>query len=132
MFATLISHSDPNEIIINLLSAAVAQAGANQARDISFDYKIDSLVGAKSEAQTYEQIIGSLFDALISCSIYKLYASQYLILEPLFRVSSSFLVLSTARLVMGRGLSKGVAPFVLGAAILFMLITVIKMRYETR
>jgi hypothetical protein len=53
VFATLISRSDPNAIIINLLSAAVAQAGANQAGDISFDFKIGSLVGARPEAQIY-------------------------------------------------------------------------------
>jgi uncharacterized oligopeptide transporter (OPT) family protein len=114
------------------LSAAVAQAGANQAGDISFDFKIGSLVGARPEAQTYGQIIGSLFGAFISCSIYRLYTSQYPIPGPLFRVPSSFLVLSTARLAMGRGLPEGVAPFALGAAILSVLVTIIKMRYETR
>lgn len=105
-----------------------------QARrgDISFDFKIGSLVGARPEAQTYGQIIGSLFGALISCSIYKLYASQYPIPGPLFRVPLSYLVLSTARLVMGRGLPEGVTPFAVGAAILSMLVTIIKMRYETR
>ncbi|OAT13580.1 oligopeptide transporter [Blastomyces gilchristii SLH14081] len=132
VFATLIPHSNANGIIISLLSAALAQAGANQAGDISFDFKIGSLVGAHPRAQTYGQIIGSLFGALISCGIYKLYASQYPIPGPLFRVPSSYLVLSTARLVMGQGLPEGVAPFALGAAILSMLITIVKMRYETR
>ncbi|PGH19535.1 hypothetical protein AJ80_03870 [Polytolypa hystricis UAMH7299] len=132
VFATLISHSNPNSIIINLLSAAIAQAGANKAGNISFDFKIRSLVGAQPQAQTYGQIVGSLFSALISCSIYKLYTSQYPIPGPLFRVLSSYLVLSTARLVMGRGLPEGVAPFALGAAIFSTLVTVIKMRYETR
>lgn len=115
-----------------ILFAAVAQAGANQSEDISYDFKVGNLVGAPSVAQTYGWIIGSLFGALISCSMYKLYASQYTIPGPLFRVPSSFLVLSTARLVMGQGLPEGVAPFVLGAAILSALVTIIKMRYQTR
>jgi uncharacterized oligopeptide transporter (OPT) family protein len=131
-FASLISHSNPNGIIINLLSAAVAQAGANQAGELSYDFKVGSLVGARSEAQIYGQIIGSLFGALISSGIYKLYASQYPIPGTLFRIPSSFLVLSTARLVMGRGLPDGVAPFAIGAAILSMLVTIIKMRYATQ
>ncbi len=132
MFASLISHSNSNGIIINLLSAAVAQAGSNQAGGLSYDLKIGSLVGARSEAQVYGQIVGSLFGALISCGIYKLYASQYPIPGTLFRVPSSFLVLSTARLVMGRGLPDGVAPFAIGAAILSMLMAIIKMRYATQ
>lgn len=33
---------------------------------------------------------------------------------------------------MGRGLPEGVTPFAVGAAILSMLVTIIKMRYETR
>ena len=130
------SHSNPNGIIINLLSAAVTQAGANQAGDISFDFKIGNLVGVQPEAQTYGQIVGSVFgfliSCLISCSIYKLYASQYAIPQAIFRVPSSFLVLSTARLVMGRGLPERVAPFALGAAVLSVLVTVIKTRYEDR
>lgn len=129
MFASLISHSNPNAIIINLLSAAVAQAGANQAGELSYDFKVGSLVGARSDTQVYGQIIGSLFGAFISCGIYKLYASQYPIPGALFRVPSSFLVLSTARLLMGRGLPDGVAPFAIRAAVLSTLITIIKMRY---
>jgi uncharacterized oligopeptide transporter (OPT) family protein len=131
VFASLISHSNPNRIIINLLSAAVAQAGANQAGELSYNLKVGSLIGARSEAQVYGQIIGSLFGALISCGIYKLYASQYPIPGTLFKVPSSFLVLSTSRLVMGRGLPDGVAPFAIGAA-LSMLVTIIKMRYATQ
>lgn len=129
---TLINHPNPNGIIINLLSAAVAQAGSNQAGDLSYDFKIGNLTGTQPEAQMHGQIIGSLFGALISCGIYKLYASQYPIPGPLFRIPSSFLVVSTTRLVMGRGLLEGVAPFALGAAIISALVTIIKIRYETR
>lgn len=126
------SHSNPNGVIINLISAAVAQAGANQAGDISYDFKIGNLLGARPEAQIYGQIIGSLFGALISCSIYRLFTSHYPIPGPLFRVPSSFLVLSTAKLVMGRGLPRGVAPFTVVAAILSVLATIMKMRYAGR
>ncbi|KID83615.1 oligopeptide transporter [Metarhizium guizhouense ARSEF 977] len=130
VFASIISQSNPNGIIINLLSAAVAQAGANQSGDLSYDFKVGHLVGARPDIQTWGQIIGSIVGAFVSCSIYRLYASQYTIPGPLFRVPSSFLVLSTARLLMGRGLPEGVAPFALGAAILSAAGTVVKMRYS--
>jgi uncharacterized oligopeptide transporter (OPT) family protein len=132
VFATLIPPSNPNAIIINLLSAAVSQAGATQSGDISFDFKIGQLVGAPLQAQIYGQIIGSTFGALVSCGMYRLYASQYPIPGPLFRVPASFPVLSTARLVMGRGRPEGVAPFALAAAALSAAVTIIKMRYANR
>ncbi|KAI1411462.1 oligopeptide transporter [Hypoxylon sp. FL1857] len=131
-FAVLTSHSDPNAIIINLISAAIAQAGANQSGDLAHDLKVGYLVGARAEAQIQGQVIGSIFGALISCAIYKLYASNYPIPGPIFRVPSSFLVLSTARLVLGRGLPEGVGWFALGAGILSTLATIIKMRYADR
>ncbi|TAQ88175.1 hypothetical protein B7494_g3497 [Chlorociboria aeruginascens] len=90
-----ISHSNPNGIIVNLISAAVAQAGADQAGELSYDFKVGSLVGARSEAQVYGQIIGSLFGALISCGIYKLYALS--ILYPEFSLESQHHLMSLAR-----------------------------------
>ena len=132
MFATLIPPSNPNAIIINLLCAAVSQAGPTQAGDISFDFKIGQLVGAPPRAQLYGQIIGSTFGALISFGMYRLYASQYPIPGPFFRVPASFLVLSTARLIMGRGLPEGVAPFASAAAALSAAVTIIKIRYANR
>jgi len=49
-----------------------------------------------------------------------------------FQVLSAYLVLSTARLVLGRGLPEGVWPFALTAAILSMLSIIVKMRYATK
>jgi uncharacterized oligopeptide transporter (OPT) family protein len=132
VFAQLISPSNPNGIIINLIAAATAQAGANQAGDLSYDLKVGSLIGAHPEAQTLGQVIGSLIGAVISCGIYKFYAARNPIPGPVFRIPSSFLVLSTARLLMGQGLPTGVAPFVVGTAIIFAALTVIKMRYANQ
>jgi uncharacterized oligopeptide transporter (OPT) family protein len=110
----------------------MAVAGANQSGDLAYDLKVGSIIGARPEAQIHGQVIGSLFGALISCGIYRLYASQYPIPGPLFRVPSAYLVLSTARLLLGRGLPEGVWPFVVAAAVLSILFTVVKMRYETQ
>ena len=132
VFAALISHSNPNAIIINLISAAIAQAGANQSGELAYDFKVGSIIGARPGAQAQGQIIGSLFGALISCGAYRLYSSQYPIPGPLFTVPSSYLVLSTARLLLGQGLPEGVAPFALGAAMLSMVATIVKIRYNSR
>jgi uncharacterized oligopeptide transporter (OPT) family protein len=128
-FATLISRSHPNVIIMNVLSAGIAEAGSSQAGDIAFDFKIGHLVGAEPQAQLYGQIIGSIFGAFISCGIYRLYTSQYPIPGPLFQIPSSFLDVSTARLVMGRGLPEGAGEFALGFGIFFAMI---KMKYADR
>ncbi|KAF2240748.1 OPT superfamily oligopeptide transporter [Trematosphaeria pertusa] len=132
VFAALISHSDPNAVIINLISAAIAVAGAVQSGDLAYDLKVGSIVGARPEAQMHGQIIGSLFGAFVSCGVYKLYASQYPIPGRFFRVPSAYLVLSTSRLLLGQGLPEGVWPFAVAAAALSALATILKMRYESR
>src|SRR5450432_3068020 len=91
-------------MIINILSAGLAQAGASQAGDIAYDFKIGHLVGAPAGAQLYGQIIGSVFGAFLSCLTYRLYTSQYPVPGPLFQVPASFLDVTIAKLVMGRGL----------------------------
>ncbi|CAH0021640.1 unnamed protein product [Clonostachys rhizophaga] len=132
IFTLLAPASNPNALILNLLSAAIAQAGANQAGALSYDFKVGHLVGSRLDVQIPGQIVGSLFGTLVSGGIYKLYTSQYPIPGPLFRVPASFVVLSTARLLLGRGLPDGVGPFVVGAAVLSAVATMVKMRYHDR
>lgn len=117
---------------MNLISAAIAQAGANQSGDLAYDLKVGDIVGAQPQAQAAGQVIGSLFGAIVSCAIYRLYAGHYPIPGPLFRIPSSYLVLSTARLVLGRGLPEGVGYFVLVTAILSTISTIVKMRYAQK
>ena len=52
--------------------------------------------------------------------------------DPLFQIPSSFLDVSTARLVMGRGLPEGAGEFTLGFGIFFAVTTMIKMKYADR
>ncbi|KAI1819344.1 OPT superfamily oligopeptide transporter [Xylaria intraflava] len=131
IFAWLAS-SQPNAIIVNLVSAALAQAGANQAGGISYDFKVGHLVGTPLGVQIPGQIIGSVFGAFISCGIYKLYTTQYTIPGRFFQVPAAFVVFSTAKLLLGRGLPEGVLPFVFGAATLSAVATIVKMRYSAR
>lgn len=99
---------------------------------IPWYYTLLAISSVTSNGSGGDKIIGSLFDAFISCVICKLYASQYPIPGPLFRVPSAYLVLSTARLILGRGLSEGVWPFALAAALLSMLSTIVKLPYASR
>ncbi len=131
-FATLVSHDNQNAVIINLIAAALAVAGANQSGDLAYDLKVGSIVGAHPEEQIFGQIIGSIFGAFLSCGIYRLYTLQYAIPGPLFRVPSAYLVLSTARLLLGRGLPDGVWPFAVAAAVLSGLSTIVKTRCENK
>src|SRR5687768_9393283 len=101
---------------MNLISAAIAVAGANQAGDLAYDLKVGQLVGASPQAQILGQLIGSVFGAIISRGIYRLYSSQYPIPGSVFRVPSAFLILSTARLLLGQDLPTGVLPFIAAAA----------------
>lgn len=110
----------------------MAVAGANQAGDLAYDLKVGSMIRARPEAQIKGQVIGSVFGAFVSCGIYKLYASQYPIPGPLFRVPSAYLVLSTGRLLLGRGLPEGVLPFTVAAACLSATSTLLKIYYEDR
>lgn len=71
-FASLIPHSNPNGLIINLVSAAIAQAGANQSGDLSYDLTVGHLAGARPGIQTWGQIVGSTVGAFITCAINRL------------------------------------------------------------
>ena len=129
VFAGLISHTNPNVVIANLISAAIAQAGSNQGSDLAYDLKVGYLVGAAPKDQERGQMIGSIFGAFVSCVIYRLYTSYYPIPGPLFQVPASYLVLSTARLILGRGLPEGVMPFTFAAIIISAIVTIVKMCY---
>ena len=94
------SHVNPNAVIVTLISAAIARSGATEPGLMGYDLRFGSLIGPSLGVQVGGQIIGSLYGVLISCGMYKLYASQYAIPGPLFTIPSSYLVLSTARLLL--------------------------------
>lgn len=119
-------------MLINIISAGLAQAGASQAGDMAYDFKIGHLVGAPAGAQLHGQIIGSIFGAFLSCLTYKLYTSQYPIPGPLFQIPASFLDVTIAKLVMGRGLPEGVGQYVVGFGAFFVLATIVKMIFADR
>jgi uncharacterized oligopeptide transporter (OPT) family protein len=128
-FASIMPRSSPNSVIVNIISAAISTAGASQTGDLAYDFKIGNLVGGAPAAQIYGQTVGSIFGAVVSCITYKLYVSHFQVPGPIIQIPASFLQISTAKLVLGKGLPDGASNFALGFGILFMITTVVKIRY---
>lgn len=131
-FTSIMPHSSPNVVIVNIISAAISTAGASQTGDLAYDFKIGDLVGGAPVVQMYGQIAGSIFGAIVSCVTYKLYVSRFQVPGPIFQIPASFLQISTAKLVLGRGLPEGASHFALGFGAFFMVATIVKMKYTDR
>lgn len=91
-------------IVTNLLAGAVSESGALQAGDMLQDLKTGHLLGASPKAQFYGQFIGSLFGAVISAAVYRLYVTVYQVPGTMFQIPTAYVWIFTARLVTGEGL----------------------------
>lgn len=91
-------------IVTNLVAGAVSESGALQAGDMLQDIKTGHLLGASPKAQFYGQFLGSLFGAVISASVYRLYVSVYEVPGSMFQIPTAYVWIFTARLVTGEGL----------------------------
>ncbi|KAH8912918.1 hypothetical protein BR93DRAFT_964052 [Coniochaeta sp. PMI_546] len=100
VFATLVPFLNPNVLIVNLVSAALAAAEAN----LILGY-----------------IVGSVFRAVASCSVYRLYTSSYPGLGPLIGVPAAYISVDLAKPVLGQGLPDGTVPFVLLFVAVFVI-----------
>jgi OPT family oligopeptide transporter len=89
IFALIIPRTHPNAIVINLIAGGIAEAGAQQAGDLMQDLKTGHLLGASPQVQFYGQVIGSVWSAIISAGIYKLYTRVYEIPGPLFQIPTA-------------------------------------------
>ena len=125
-FALIIPQSNKNSVLINLIAGAVSEAGALQAGDLMQDLKTGHLLGAAPNAQFWGQIIGSAVGAVVSALIYKLYTSVYQVPGDLFQVPTGYVWIFTARLVTGKGLPYMAWQWALGAAIIFIAVTAVR------
>ena len=128
VFAFVIPSSNPNAIITNLVAGAISESAALQAGDMMQDLKTGHLLGAAPRAQFWGQMIGSAAGAIISALVYKLYTSVYTIPGGMFEVPTAFVWIFTARLVTGKGLPEMAPQWALGAGLLFVLFTAIRLR----
>ena len=125
-FAAFIPSSSPNAIIINLIAGAISESAALQAGDMMQDLKAGHLIGASPAAQFYGQLIGSFVGAVASALVYKLYTSVYTIPGGLFQVPTGYVWIFTARLVNGRGLPPMAWQFSIGAGIIWVFLTALR------
>lgn len=126
IFALATSQDNPHRVLINLLAGQVADSGAGQAGDMMQDLKTGHLLKASPKAQFFGAIIGSIFGALISPFIYRMYTSVYELPGTLFPIPQAYVWIFAARLVTGRGLPKMVGTFAICASILFTISTVLR------
>lgn len=126
VFALIVPASNPAAIVINLVVGAVSEAGAQQAGDIMQDLKTGYLLRASPRAQFYGQLIGSIFGAIISAFVYRIYATVYPIPGELFQVPTAHVWIDCSRLVYGEGLPEGAWVFSISFGILCAFTTVLK------
>lgn len=127
-FALVIPASNPNAIIINLIAGAISESGALQAGDMMQDLKTGHLLGAAPRAQFWGQMIGSFVGAIVSAGVYKLYTSVYDVPGGMFQVPTAYVWIFTARLVTGKGLPEMAGQWALGAGLIFVLLTILRVR----
>ncbi len=127
-FAVVTPASNPNAIIINLLAGAISESGALQAGDMMQDLKTGHLLGAAPRAQFWGQMIGSLVGAIVSAGVYKLYTSVYDVPGGMFQVPTAYVWIFTARLVTGKGLPEMAGQWALGAGLIFVVLTILRVK----
>ena len=125
-FALIIPATNPNAIIINLLTGAVSESGAHQVGDMMQDLKTGHLLGAAPKAQFWGQVIGSFVGAIVSAGVYKLYTGVYEVPGGLFQVPTAYVWIFAARLVTGQGLPDMAWQYALGAGIIFAFLTMLR------
>ncbi|KAJ5676904.1 uncharacterized protein N7477_002537 [Penicillium maclennaniae] len=122
--ATPASHfSRRTALVTNLLAGAVSESGALQAGDMMQDLKTGHLLGASPKAQFYGQMIGSIFGAVLSTAVYKMYVSVYEIPGDMFQTPTAYVWIFTARLVTGQGLPEMAWQASSIAGVIWMVLT---------
>jgi len=113
-------------IVTNLLAGAVSESGALQAGDLMQDLKTGHLLGASPKAQFYGQLIGSLFGAITSTVVYKMYVNIYNVPGPMFQAPTAYVWIFTARLVTGQFLPPMAWQTAMVAGGIFVVITILR------
>ncbi|KAN0079429.1 OPT oligopeptide transporter domain containing protein [Elaphomyces granulatus] len=119
-------HTRRSALVTNLLAGAVSESGALQAGDMMQDLKTGHLLGASPKAQFFGQLIGSLFGAIISTVVYKMYVNIYDVPGPMFQVPTAYVWIFTARLVTGQFLPPMAWQAATVAGGIFVVITILR------
>ncbi|KAK2051074.1 OPT superfamily oligopeptide transporter [Colletotrichum caudatum] len=126
LFAFLVPSSDPNAILLSLAVAGVVEASVWQAAEMMDEFKMGHLVNVPPQSLFYGQLIGSLVGSLISMLVYRLYTTVFHFPSDGFPMPSAHVLISTARLVYGKGLPPGLVVFGFSASILGAAFKILK------
>lgn len=126
IFALVVPRSHPGSVLINLIAGGITEAGAQQAGDLMQDLKTGHLIGASPRAQFVAQLIGSVWSALLSAVVYRLYDSVYEVPGSLFRIPTAVIWIDCSRLVTGEGIPPHTGSFALGFGLLFGALATVK------
>ncbi|KAK1976846.1 OPT oligopeptide transporter protein-domain-containing protein, partial [Colletotrichum cereale] len=126
LFALMIPSSDPNAILLSLAVAGVVEASVWQAAEMMDEFKMGHLVDAPPQSLFYGQLIGSLVGSLISMLVYRLYTTVFHFPTDSFPMPSAHILISTARLVYGKGLPPGLIVFGVTASALGAAFKILK------
>ncbi|KAK2035255.1 OPT superfamily oligopeptide transporter [Colletotrichum zoysiae] len=126
LFAFMVPSSDPNAILLSLAVAGVVEASVWQAAEMMDEFKMGHLVNTPPQSLFYGQLIGSLVGSLISMLVYRLYTTVFHFPSDGFPMPSAHVLISTARLVYGKGLPPGLVVFGVSASALGAAFKILK------
>jgi len=126
IFALVVPRSHPGSVLINLVAGGITEAGAQQAGDLMQDLKTGHLIGASPRAQFVAQLIGSVWSALLSAVVYRLYDTVYDVPGSLFRIPTAVIWIDCSRLVTGEGIPPHAGGFALAFGLLFGVLATAK------
>lgn len=126
LFAFLIPSTNPNAILLSLAVAGVVEASVWQAAEMMDEFKMGHLVNAPPMSLFYGQVIGSLVGSAVSMLVYRLYTNILGFPSTDFPMPSAHILISTARLVYGRGMPPGLLKFGIVASALGAIFKILK------
>ncbi|KAK1711576.1 OPT oligopeptide transporter protein-domain-containing protein [Colletotrichum acutatum] len=126
LFAFLIPSTNPNAILLSLAVAGVVEASVWQAAEMMDEFKMGHLVNTPPMSLFYGQLIGSLIGSAVSMLVYRLYTNILGFPSKDFPMPSAHILISTARLVYGRGMPPGLLKFGIVASVLGAMFKIFK------
>jgi OPT family oligopeptide transporter len=126
LISLLISRTNPNAIIINLLVGTILASGASQASHMMQNFKTAHLLHSSPRDQFYGQVIGSVFGVVVTPLVYRLYVRVYELPSQLFQMPGAYIWIFTARLLTGKGLPPMVWQFGVVAGLITICTTILR------
>lgn len=129
IISLIIPANHPGKLLINLITGAIVESGAQQSGDLIQDFKTGHLLKASPKCQFVAQLIGTVWSIFLSSVIYVIYNKIYKIPNDLFKIPTAIIWIDFARLINGEDLPSHVYEFSIGFAVIFSTISILKNYY---